>query len=238
MFLDSLRDYSSSFTIALLFGTLLIATAFLSFFPNIFLSSGSGFIDYTLIRDIGIIDFTLEAVLVLILLSFFAFFTTLIIIRTKTISQSKDVSTPLRDKIGKYFLRVFFFYAIYFGVLFSLGAMLVPLIPLLGNLVLFAVALLLLFVPQSIVLDEKKLFRSFSLSASFVKGNLPKVLVLILLGSLLLAIIPLIEILFDYAFFVGRYLTLIFSLVFIVPLLEIIKTKMYISKYDLMKPFI
>jgi len=60
-------------------------------------------------------------------------------------------------------------------------------------------------------------------------------LFIVVISALLLFFIPLIEIAFDQFSFAGRFVSLLLVLVFILPFVEVLKTVVYLTKFELIK---
>jgi hypothetical protein len=107
-------------------------------------------------------------------------------------------------------------------------------IPLLAvNLILFVFSVPLLFVPQSIVVDESKIIHSIESSFEFLAKNPMTVFKVIFMSTVFLLVIPLIEFAFDFVFLIGNYVSLLLVLFFVVPFIEIVKTRLYMKKFGL-----
>ena len=100
-------------------------------------------------------------------------------------------------------------------------------------LLLFSVGVL--FVPQAIVIDEDDILNSFYNNFEFIAKNFSSFVYVIITAIVLLAIVQLIEFLLDISLGIGSFVSIVIALVFIVPYLEILKTYLYMLKYNLIK---
>ena len=101
--------------------------------------------------------------------------------------------------------------------------------------VLFVVAALFIFVPQSIVVDEGSIEASILNNFEFIGQNKKYFFLVLAAGIVLVALINLAEFFIDSLFFVGSFITIALSLIVVVPLMEILKTELYTRKFELVK---
>lgn len=233
---NAFSEYRNNFKTALVFGLLLVFIPIAFFLGNVFIGSGTVFLDYNLslanpLFLLGAIAFGVFYLL------FYSFFVSIIIF-----SVRKDLSTLrfdyyLRDMIHKFAWKVFVFFLVFFLVLFFAGTILfllnAPVI--ITALIMLIVSSALLFVPQAIVVDEESISSSVQRNFEFIAKNLSSFAYVFVTAIILLAIVQLIELGFDYFSYVGGYVSLLISLVFVVPYIEILKTYLYFMKYDLVK---
>ncbi len=229
----ALRDYFANFKLNLIFGVLLIFS-FIALFENIFVSSGSIFLEYNLFSvDLFILFFQLIAIIVFLV--FYSLFVSFLIFNVRNKMNKVRLNYYLSEKLHKFSFSLALFFALYFLIFYFLYSLLVfvglPL--LLINLFLFLVSLLLLFVPQSIVVDESRITHGIQNSIEFLIKNPLTALKVILLSFILLLVLPLIESLFDFVFLIGNYISLLLALFFVVPFIEIVKTRLYMKKFGL-----
>lgn len=113
----------------------------------------------------------------------------------------------------------------------NFGGKLVPLQPVLGSLVAFAVSAAILFVPQAIAVDDAFVPQALRKSVSFAISR-PKYFVLFLLGGSILLLLN------DAVFLTimptqARLASLLVNAFLFVPFLEVVKTQIWLSKYAL-----
>jgi hypothetical protein len=107
----------------------------------------------------------------------------------------------------------------------------------LSSLITLIVSILTFFVPQSIVIDNTPILTAIGESFLFIKKNYIKV-IQILLTILILGIVLLfLEFALDQVFFLGRYISFILSTVIIVPIFELMKTRVYLKKISLLNHY-
>ena len=227
------KDYLENFKLNLLFGVLLIFS-FIAFFENIFVGSGSIFLEYNL-SSVDLVVFAVQLLSIIVFLVFYSLFLSFLIFNVRNKLNQVRMQYYLKEKLHKFGLALAIFFVLYFLVFYFLSSLLVFLsLPLLAvNFVLFIVSVLLLFVPQSIVVDEGKIIHSIQNSIEFLVKNPVTVLKVILMSVVFLLVLPLIEFLFDFVFLIGNYVVLLISLFFVVPFIEIVKTRLYMKKFGL-----
>ncbi len=229
----ALRDYLENFRMNLLFGVLLIFS-FFALFENIFLGSGSIFIEYELFLVDSVV-LLIELIAIMVFLVFYSLFVSFLIFNIRTKLNKVRMNYYLTEKLHKFGFTLSLFFVLYFVVFYLFYSLMVffnaPL--LLINLILFIVSVVLLFVPQSIVVDENKIVHSIENSFEFLIKNPLTVVKVIFMGVLFLLIIPLIEFIFDFVFLIGNYVSLFIVLFFVVPFIEIVKTRLYMKKFGL-----
>lgn len=227
------KDYLENFKLNLLFGVLLIFS-FIALFENIFVGSGSIFLEYNLF-SVDLIVLAVELLSIIVFLVFYSLFLSFLIFNVRNKLNNVRLNYYLREKLHKFGFSLAIFFVLYFLVLFFFSSLLVFLsVPLqLINFILFIVSVIFLFVPQSIVVDEGKIFHSIQNSYEFLVKNPSTVFKVILMSVVFLLVLPLIEFLFDFIYLTGNYVSLLISLFFVVPFIEIVKTRLYMKKFGL-----
>ena len=205
-------------------------------FPNVFVSSGSIFVDYDLMSAAPFELAAMAGLTALFLLFYSLFISVLVLGVRKNLSKIK-LHFYLSEMMQKFTLRVFAFYLLLSFFLFALALVLIQLqVSMLTiNLVLLVVSVLLLFVPQAIVIDEEGLRHALVNNFEFLSKNKRASLTVIVVGAFLLALLQLVEFAIDQFVLVGSLVSLLIALVFILPFLEIMKTYLYMLKFDLIK---
>ncbi len=233
---EALKHYKNNFLTSIAFALLLVFVLLFAQFTNCFVSSGSIFLDYSLIKS-NVVDFLLLIFSILVFLFFYSIFIALIIFAVRKDLSKLKIHYYLTEKIQKFALKLFIFFFIFFLILFLISASLINFgVPILAiNAIFFLVSIAFLFLPQAIVIDEDSLPSSVSSNFEFILKHFNSFLLVLVTGAVLLAILPLVEFLFDYLFFVGRFVSLLISLIFIVPYLEVLKTILYMHKFELVK---
>ena len=236
MLREAFVHYRNNFSTAMAFAILLVFILPFSLIANINIESGTSALDYSLLVD-NPTNMVIAVAVALLFILFYSVFTSLIIFAVRKDMVKIKIHYYLTQKIEKFSLKIFVFYTALFLVLFVINALLIQLgaPALAGTAISFLITILLLFVPQSIVIDELSLRSAIHSNFDFMKKN-PAVIVYVLLaGITILAVINVIEYALDYLFFIGRFITPVIVLVFAVPYIECIKSIAYMKKYELVK---
>jgi len=235
MFLEKvLQEYFSNFKAALGFGLLLVFVALFSFFPNTVLGSGSIFLEYNI--D-GFFLLLASLFFALVYLVFYSLFISVIILAVRRDLSKVRIHYYVSEMIQKFALKIFTFYTFLFLFLFvaalafeSFGVGVV-----FASLLSLVVTLATLFVPQSIVIDEVKIREAFRNNIEFILKNFKHFFAVLVVGSILVALVLLVEYAFDFVFLVGRFVSLLLVMVFVLPFMEVMKTYLYMHKFDLIR---
>ena len=232
----AIEEYKKNFVTALVFLLLGLFVLAFSLFANNYLSSGTIFLEYSLFSSTPIEAFA-QIVLAVIYLGFFSVFLTVMIFAVRQSMAKVKFDTYLRDFVPKFSLELFEFFLIFSVVLFLLGYWLVNAgVPVaLVAFLFFLAAALLSFVPQSIVIDELSWMDAVPQSLHFFFSRIGVALFVLAVGVVLIAVLPFVELFFDQYAFIGRFVSLVLLLVFVLPFLETLKTVAYLSKYDLIR---
>jgi hypothetical protein len=95
-------------------------------------------------------------------------------------------------------------------------------------------ALALLFVPQAVVVDEEGLIHAILNNFEFMVRRPAAYLSGVLLGTVLLAVLQLVDAGLAHAFEGGHLVGLLVTILFVVPFLEIVKTYLYMGKFGVL----
>ncbi|MFH1544619.1 MAG: hypothetical protein ABIE23_00800 [archaeon] len=231
---NALGDYFENIKLSLLFGVLLVFVFFFLFFSNLFISSGSIFLEYSL-NEVNIGVLALEIAVIAVFLVFYSAFVSLMIFNVRNKLNKVKVDYYLKDKLHRFSLKLFVFLLVYFIVLFFLSSLLVffSLPVWIVNLLLLIVSLFFLFLPQAIVVDEDSITHCIANNLEFMGKNILPVIKIIVVSMVLIAVIALVEYALDVVALIGRYISLIILLVFVVPFIEVMKTRLYMTKFTL-----
>jgi len=234
VYFSALQDYLENSKLSVLFGVLLVFVFFFLFFSNIIVGSGSIFLEYNL-NNINLVNFAIEIITIAVFLVFYAVFVSFIIFNVRNKLSNVRMEYYLKDKLHKFSLKLFFFFVFYVFLLFFTATALISagVSVYAVNLLLLLISLALLFVPQSIVIDEAPMVHSIQNNFEFIAKNPKNFLRAVIASIILLALIPLIEMAFDFVAFSGRFVSIIILLVLIVPYIEVLKTRLYMSKFGL-----
>ncbi len=233
---NSWQQYKVNFKTALVFALLSVFVLAFASFQNVFVSSGSIFLDYNPSTALVLQLLALAALIALSLL-FYSLFVSILVLGVRRNLSKLKLHFYISEMMQKFTCRVFLFYLLYCFLLFALAVLLLYLQVsiLLINLVVLLVAVALLFVPQAIVVDEEGLLHAVHNNFEFIAGNKRSTLTIVVVGALLLAVLQLIEFAVDQVALVGALVSLFIALVFVLPFLEIMKTYLYMLKFDLIK---
>ena len=236
LFQNSVEQYKKNFKTALVFALLLVFVPAFAFFQNIYLSSGSIFIDYNLTLADPLILLA-EAGLIALFLLFYSFFVSVIIFSVRKNLSPLKLQFYLHEMIRKFAFRLFAFFLIYCFFLFLLmsGLLAIGVPLLLANLILLVISLLLMFVPQAVVVEEEGLRHALSSNFEFLFKTPKSFATIAIVGAIFLSLLQLFEFVLAQFTMYAPYISLLITLVFIFPFLEIMKTYLYMMKFDLIK---
>lgn len=233
---EALRRYAENFITVLGFALLLVFVLLFGQLSAPFISSGTVFLGYEFVKA-DIISFLVSLLSGILFIFFYSVLVVLVIFAIRKDLSKVKINYYLAEKVEKFAVKLFFFFAAIFiiasvvaGLLINLGAE-----PLLISAILFIIGVAFTFVPQSVVIDESSLWHSMLSNFEFMRKHPGSFAGVVLLSALLLLVLPLAEYAIDYVFFVGRFITLFLVLMFAVPYIEVLKTIMYMHKYELVK---
>ena len=228
--------YLANSKVAVIFGTLLVFVALFIQLSNVFASSGSLFFDYNLSGQNALM-LVGEIVLLAVFLALYSAFVSIIVFSVRSEMSHVKIHFYLQKMLEKFALRLFWFYLALVLLLSALGILLigagVNVVAI--NLLFLLITVLLLFVPQAIVVDEKGLMQALYYNFEFIFSNLPAFLLVILLSAVILLIVPIIELYFDSFNYLGSFVSIAIVLLFVVPFIETLKTQLYMLKFGLVK---
>ncbi len=236
VFRESLKQYLENYKTVLGFALLLVFVLFFVLSQNFFVSSGSIFADFNIIKS-GAIDVALALIAIAIFEFFYSILITLIVFAVRKNMSKVRVQYYLSEKIQKFSFKLFIFFFSFTIVALALQAFL----PLAGipiavvNLIILIASLLLIFFPQAAVIDESGIRSSIISSIEFFMAHLKESAQIIIAGALMLIVLGIVEFALDQVFFAGNFITPLISLVFIIPFLEIVKSVIYMHKFELVK---
>ncbi|MDD3083662.1 MAG: hypothetical protein PHP82_01430 [Candidatus ainarchaeum sp.] len=227
----SIEEYKNNIKVAFSYGILFIFVILFLFFNQFFLSSGTVHLIYneSIITIFGLL-------LGLIFLYFFSFFVSLTVYSTKRDVQRMDFDIYWNVLLKNVSVKIFVFY--FFLSLLIYTILLLGLyfnFLLISSLISLIISSLLMYVPQSIVLDEKKLFFAIKESLLFWKNNFLLSIIIIFLGAIILSLIILIEFALELLFLPGVIVSFVLVLIFLVPFIEQLKSYAFVLKFNLIK---
>ncbi len=233
---ESFRQYIYNIKASLAFGLTLIFVLIFTMFNNMGLATGSIFLEYG-VSNIDLVSLAIEIIAILAFLLFYALFLTVIVFSIRNSLSFLKVNYYLREMIQKFTSRLFLFYVLYFGVIFAIAQIMLffNISILFINVILLLISIIFLFVPQSVVIDEEGLRNAFLNNFEFIAKNPKHLLLVLILGMFLLALVSVVEYLFDAIFLMGRYVSLFIVIVFIMPFIESLKSCMYMFKFEIIR---
>ena len=237
MFLrNSWEQYKANFKTALVFSLLLVFVPVFGFFQNTYLSSGSIFLDYglLLLNPVALVS---QVFLVALFLVFYSFFVSIIVFSVRKNLSKLKLNFYLREMLQKFTLRIFVFYSLYCLLLFllALGMLYFGFHMLFVAFALLVVSFVLMFVPQAVVVEEEGLRHAVSTNFEFLRHHPKSFFLVFVIGALMLAVLQLVEFGLSYFSLLASYLSLFLNLVFVLPIVEIMKTYLYMMRFDIIK---
>jgi len=233
IFALSFKYYFQTLYISIGFGLVLIALLnTLAGENSINFSLYFGNLTYSFLTSLSLVSIIPTIVLAALIN---AIFLTLLIFVVRKHLLQEHRKVYVLEFIKKHATYVFLFNIILYFVLLIIYLLFVDtvvafLIPIFSAIILF----LTFYVCQSIVIDEKHYISSISYSIHFLKNNIGKTLFVLLILTLIYLIIALISFYFNFGFII----TLILYTVFFYPFSEILKTCVYLTKFDIFKSYL
>ncbi|MFH0970226.1 MAG: hypothetical protein V1776_02075 [Candidatus Diapherotrites archaeon] len=229
-------QYRENLKLSLSFAILLVFVFFFLRFGNIALFNGTMFFDYSF-SPISWEVMVAQFLAGLVFISMYSILLTLLLLAVRNDLSHIKVRYYLREMVQKFFVKMVSYFIIlsilFVGlVLIGLGLN-VPIIWL--NLLLLLISLSLVFVPQSLVIDEKPIWESIQTNWYVIRAHPSDFLLVIVLGTVLIGLLPLVEAFIDSFIYVGRYITVLLMFGFVIPFLEILKSILYMNRFELVR---
>ena len=230
------KEYLHNFKLSLAFGMLMVFVFLFLQFNNITISSGSIFFLYGSPTNNWLI-LGIEAAAMLLFLAMYAVLVSLTVLAVRRTYSVVKIQYYLREMLQKFFIKLysFYFFLTLFFVLFAYLSVYLGIQLWMANFIMLLVSLLFLFVPQVVVVEEERLRHAIFSNIEFTFSHPREFLTVLITSALLLWVIPYLEFLLDQYFLVGRFASLILVFVFAIPFIEILKTWLYMMKFDLIK---
>ncbi len=226
------EEYFSNFKVMLSFGVLFLFLAIFALFDQFFFGSGSVFFSL----NANLLGGILGLLVSLVFLYFFSFFVSLTVYAAHRDVQYMSFDSYWNDLFKDAAIKIFFFYlilAILFYAISSVGFLYgFAFYALLLNLI---ISLIVLFVPQSIVLDTTSVFEAVSKSIEFWSNNFLVSLTIFLLATVALFLITAIELVLQLFNLPGVAVSFFLVLVVLVPFFEQTKSYAYLMNNALLK---
>ena len=102
------------------------------------------------------------------------------------------------------------------------------------NLGLLVITALFWFIPQIIVMEKQSAEYALVLNLNYIKKNWISFVYLFVTVFILTLLTYIIDVMFGV--FAGPIIATVFFVVFVIPFIEILKTEVYLDKYNLLKP--
>jgi len=227
----ALEEYKENFPLVLSLGALLLFLAVFVMFEQFVLTSGTVFLKFNtdLLAIVGLI----VGVIFLYALSFFS---SVVIFGVRRDVQhfSLDVywNTIMKSAAVKIFILYLFLSIVVYALVFSGLFYGYEFIAILLALI---VSCIVMYAPQSIVLDEETVFGAVGESFKFWQANFSLSAVIVLISAALLTIILIIELVLDLFSFPGVFVSLALVLLFLLPFIEQMKSYAFVLKFALIR---
>lgn len=233
---ESFRNYSANLRVALAFALLLVFVLPFSQLETAFVSSGSAFAEYNLLAAHPL-QLLLLTVLSALFLLFYSVLTTLVVFAVKRNLSKVKLGRYLSEGIQKFALKYAAFLFMFTAVVCCAASIALPLAaPSYAVAVaVFLISLPFIFLPQALVVEESSLRSSITACFEFTAKNARPLAYVVVLGFAFALFLPALEFVFDCLFAAGRFVALLFAMVFAVPFLEVFKTQLYMRKFNLVK---
>ncbi|MEK7540335.1 MAG: hypothetical protein AAB558_03745 [Patescibacteria group bacterium] len=230
-----MRLYLSNITSALGFGLLLVFVLFFMSMQGVFISSGSLFFTYS-VPGAGYLESLVFGLFFLAFLFAYSVFTIIMVFAVRSQLSRVKLHYYLSEKIRRFAVKYFIFLAVFSVASFCLSILLgfAGLKPL-GFLVSAAALGLLMFLPQSIVVDEESMSSSLQNGFEFSAKHKKTTFLVFLSTFLAVLLLSVFEFVLNVFFLPGEFLSLLIVALFLVPFIEVVKTIYYMEKMGLVK---
>ncbi|MFQ5406280.1 MAG: hypothetical protein ACE5DI_03940 [Candidatus Micrarchaeia archaeon] len=205
--------------------------------PN-FVSLGSIFLRFGSVKaDLTVFDSFL--IVTAFALSLLVFSSAIVAVNMVIKSQRTllKISAWEREQFETHTLRMFYILLVVFVATFLVNVFLYEygLHNTLGALFAFAVATVVLFAPQALVIDDLKAKHAVERSVAIILRRLPFVFSFFLFAAFLLVFNAWVFLQLQSVFGLNaRFLAVFVNALFILPFLEVLKTQIYLSKYTIL----
>ncbi|PIU21788.1 MAG: hypothetical protein COT15_00530 [Candidatus Diapherotrites archaeon CG08_land_8_20_14_0_20_34_12] len=201
-------------------------------------SSAAVFWNYSLLSEpLLIIGEIITLLLFLFTYSFLLCLLVLLVERELGYSRFEFTFYNLMDHFVK---RVFWFFILYTLLLAVIGytVVLFSVDISIATLLIFLISLAVLFVPQALIIEKRGYSQALEDSIKFTAQNPQLTLLVLVVGSFIVAILLFLEYLIDIltpGIFAGRVFSFLILSFFLVPFIEILKTYAYMLKFNLIQ---
>lgn len=229
----SFKKYIENYKLAFSYSVLFI---FLLFIIDPFISLFGG----NLNLSYSLVDASFPNLIIILFTCFILTFIYSLIQSILIYKIGKDYSisdTVPFDRVKKLFYRLLQFNFLFFVIIFLVSAILYD-FRILNNvfiqIIFLIITVFLWFVPQIIVLENQNIPLSIYLSVRYFSRNWFHFITLFIASFILILITNLLDVLIPGVF--GIVASTGFLIIFVVPYIEILKTEIYLNKYNLLKP--
>lgn len=238
MFRQSFASYLENITTALGFALLLVFVFPLSWISSTMVGSGTVLLDYGFMRQHPLVLLGLFA-LVMAFLFFYSLLVSLMVFAVRNDLSHVKMHLYLKEKVDKFAVKYFVLLAAFTVLTAVMAALLVDFgIPIAAvNFLLLVFSASLLFLPQSIVVDEESLLSSVLTNWDYIARNPAHFLIIMAFGSVSLLLLQVMEFFIDYFIGGGGFFSLLVALVFLVPFIEALKTYIYMNRFGIMQSY-
>ncbi len=228
------RAYTANKKAIIVFAVLLLLAGLFMQFPNIYSASGTMLVGHELAAA-GAPLLAVEALFVLLYLALYSSFVAITVFSARRELSRTKMHVYVTELLRRFAARIFAFYLALAVGLFAVGTVLLALgVPAIGVSAVFLVTgLFTIFVPQSIVVDEKGIGIALSKNFEFISNHPKEFAFTAVLSAVIVALIPIIEFAFDLFPGGGFFAALIIATVFAVPFTECVKTVAYMMRFDM-----
>ncbi|MBS3061181.1 MAG: hypothetical protein J4215_01200 [Candidatus Diapherotrites archaeon] len=232
----SIQAYFENIVTSIIFVLMGVFGFFFILLSDFYLSSGNVFLEYGFWNS-PLLDVVVSLALIFISLAFFCVFCAAVIFAVRADLTKVKFLHYVTEKLPRFSMELFEFYFLLFVAELVIGSVLLSLgVPnVVVALVLLVLNAVLVFVPQSIVVDELSWVDAVGFNLNFVATNPGTTLWVWLAGIIMVGALPFIELFFDRFDFAGRFVSLFVALLIVVPLYETMKTVAFMTKFGLVK---
>jgi len=232
-FVLSFKKYVENYKLAFSYSILFIFLLFV-IDPLISIFGGTLNISYNIVNN------TLQGTIILLFTTFILFFFYSLIQTVLIYKIGKDYNfsaTVPFNKIKNSFYKLLKFNFSTFLLLFLISSIFYDL-GILNNFIVQFILLVITvgiwFVPQIMILENEQIPKSILLSIKYFQRNWFHFITLFISSFILIIITSIIDVLIKGS--AGIIISTGFLVIFVIPFIEILKTEIYLNKYNLLKP--
>ncbi len=232
----SIQAYFENFVTSVIFLLMGLFVFFFVLFANFYLSSGNVFLEFGF-WNMSFMDILLSLALIVLSMAFFSVFSSAIIFAVRADLTHVNFRHYVAEKLPRFSLELFEFYVLLFVAELVIGSVLLyfGVSNVLVAFVLLVLNAVMVFVPQSVLVDELSWNDAVAFNLNFIVNNPGTTVLVWLVGIVLVGCLPFIELYFDQFDFVGRFVSLFVALLIVIPFFETLKTVAFMTKFGLVK---